>query len=439
MGPETRAGRPVLGAYCADLGKSGMGAGAGGFGFWIDYLQCYRRGQVRGREGYKLMELNWWDREQGGEVRFGFEVFVQRVNVWVLWGEGDEKGGGFDYGTSTIIILDTAHTHDPQDTLIYPSSGIESSWRDLPPSSPSSLRLAALNDVLSSVFTALSRSWKFLLERCEEHVSILEDNIYARPADDSRDTELWTNVALWLKLSKLLVRQIDALSTLQGSLTIIAPEFVWLPTAPASLSSLAAQIDKALTQPTAGLTEVMYKSVSIRDARAALELNTSVWRLSWITFIFLPLSCVGGIFGMNVREFGSGEQFPRLMWYFITAFPLMGIVVAVYWVIKGGDPRKESRKDLEECGWRGRVRKWWGRRSVVRDKVRVAEEGGRGVSGGEGKLYVERRGGEEGVEGYSGSDGDGGQVGGGAESTRRKPSMGQAGGGAERGVEIGVE
>lgn len=64
----------------------------------------------------------------------------------------------------------------------------------------------------------------------------------------------------------------------------------------------------------------MYKSISIRDARQSLELNTSLWRLSWITFIFLPLTFLTGMFGMNVDELHSN---PPLRWYFIVAAPLV--------------------------------------------------------------------------------------------------------------------
>lgn len=64
----------------------------------------------------------------------------------------------------------------------------------------------------------------------------------------------------------------------------------------------------------------MYKSVSIRDSRQSLELNASLWRLSWITFIFLPLTFLVGFFGMNVGIF---EHNPSVKYYFITAVPLV--------------------------------------------------------------------------------------------------------------------
>ena len=64
----------------------------------------------------------------------------------------------------------------------------------------------------------------------------------------------------------------------------------------------------------------MYKSVAIRDTRLSLELNASLWRLSWITFIFLPLTFLSGFFGMNVDLFADE---PSIKWYFVAAAVLV--------------------------------------------------------------------------------------------------------------------
>lgn len=72
----------------------------------------------------------------------------------------------------------------------------------------------------------------------------------------------------------------------------------------------------------------MYKSVTIRDSRQSLELNASLWRLSWITFIFLPLTFLAGFFGMNVDLFRND---PSIKWYFVCAVPMLTIVVA-FWL-----------------------------------------------------------------------------------------------------------
>ena len=58
----------------------------------------------------------------------------------------------------------------------------------------------------------------------------------------------------------------------------------------------------------------------IRDSRDSLRLGESMWRLSWITFIFLPLTFVSGFFGMNVDTF---EKDPSIKWYFIVIVPFV--------------------------------------------------------------------------------------------------------------------
>jgi len=50
----------------------------------------------------------------------------------------------------------------------------------------------------------------------------------------------------------------------------------------------------------------MYRSVAIRDSHASLQLGSSMWRLSWITFIFLPATFIAAFFGMNVETFVGG-------------------------------------------------------------------------------------------------------------------------------------
>ena len=72
----------------------------------------------------------------------------------------------------------------------------------------------------------------------------------------------------------------------------------WLESSSADMERISALIQEDLVKPTATLADLMYKSVGIRDSRHGLQLNTSMWRLSWITFIFLPLTFMVGFFGM---------------------------------------------------------------------------------------------------------------------------------------------
>jgi Mg2+ and Co2+ transporter CorA len=105
----------------------------------------------------------------------------------------------------------------------------------------------------------------------------------------------------------------------------------------------------------------MYKSVAIRDARQSLEFNASLWRLSWVTFVFLPLTFLSGFFGMNVRLFSP--PFPSISWYFVAAVPLLILVFGFWFGFRsygpGNDLTREeySKEELHQAGLHvGKVR-----------------------------------------------------------------------------------
>jgi Mg2+ and Co2+ transporter CorA len=89
----------------------------------------------------------------------------------------------------------------------------------------------------------------------------------------------------------------------------------WLGAVPDELEKLTGQWDRDIIAPTSGLSDLMYKSVGIRDARHSLQLGLSMWRLSWITFIFLPLTFTVGFFGMNVDMFAEN---PSIKWWYVS-------------------------------------------------------------------------------------------------------------------------
>ena len=61
----------------------------------------------------------------------------------------------------------------------------------------------------------------------------------------------------------------------------------WLGAIPDELDKLTGQWERDVMQPTTALSDLMYKSVGIRDARHSLQLGLSMWRLSWITFMLV--------------------------------------------------------------------------------------------------------------------------------------------------------
>lgn len=106
---------------------------------------------------------------------------------------------------------------------------------------------------------------------------------------------------------------------------------LWLGNAPDDIDKLTGQWERDIVGPTTALSDLMYKSVGIRDARHSLQLGLSMWRLSWITFIFLPLTFTVGFFGMNVDVFADN---PQIKWWFITSIPVLVVVIILWYAVK---------------------------------------------------------------------------------------------------------
>lgn len=188
--------------------------------------------------------------------------------------------------------------------------------------------------ILQDVWKSISETWEGFLEICNNHVSILEDKIYDGPADETRAPELWTNSSMWLKVERLVSIHSAVLKEMQGHLGDLKSDIAgddWLESSTGDMERITNLVQEDLVKPTASLADLMYKSVEIRDSRHSLQLNTSLWRLSWITFIFLPLTFIVGFFGMNVDTF-SGN--PSIKWYFIAVVPMMILVFIFWYVIK---------------------------------------------------------------------------------------------------------
>ncbi|KAK4692306.1 hypothetical protein P7C71_g4873, partial [Lecanoromycetidae sp. Uapishka_2] len=91
----------------------------------------------------------------------------------------------------------------------------------------------------------------------------------------------------------------------------------WLEASPADMEKIRELAQESLKEPTSNLADLMYKSVGIRDSRHGLQLNTSMWRLSF--------------FGMNVDVFKND---PSIRWYFASSIPMMFIVLVLWYFIK---------------------------------------------------------------------------------------------------------
>lgn len=105
---------------------------------------------------------------------------------------------------------------------------------------------------------------------------------------------------MWLKFERLVSIHVaivkERYTKLQEVLRETEVEGNWLEASPGGMEEIRNLVQEDLVKPTANLADLMYKSVEIRDSRHSLQLNTSMWRLSWITFIFLLLTFISSFF-----------------------------------------------------------------------------------------------------------------------------------------------
>jgi hypothetical protein len=373
--PERRGGKPFLsGKTWGTQHDPWRGISKTSFG--LDYLKEYRASDPlsdrRGDDADKMMELNGWDEQD--QPAYGFDVFVQRLSVYIQHkevnpelptdpdiispyrqkenGNTDKKGRTLSYiprlesldNGNAIIIFENSHTGSIEDTVIEARQEWESRWRRLPfylayeshdVSNDDKMAIQCMKIILQDVLKGIVTKWDSLLDVAVNHVSILEDKIYEQPADETRAPELWTNSSNWLKIEKLMFIHIDIVKDMRARLRELVEdvdtEDNWLEDIPGDFARLSNLVEEDLTKPTAALSSLMYQSVSIRDSRHSLQLGTSMWRLSWITFIFLPLTFIVGFFGMNVSTF---ENYPDIKWYFVAAVPFMLCVLLAWFIMK---------------------------------------------------------------------------------------------------------
>jgi hypothetical protein len=247
--------------------------------------------------------------------------------------------------SDVIIIFDNSYSGNIEDTLIAARKTWESRWRRLPfhlalesresIANDDELSLQCAKTILNDVFMAVVAMWDSLLDRAVTHVGILEDKLYEQPADETRAPELWQTSSFWVKVEKLLNIHTDIMNEMKVRLHELSEEVDsednWLEDIPGNLHRLGNLVTEDLVKPTESLISLLYQSVAIRDSRHSLQLGVSMWRLSWITFIFLPLTFIVGFFGMSVDTF---VNHPSIKWYFISAVPFMLGVVTIYFLMK---------------------------------------------------------------------------------------------------------
>ena len=291
-------------------------------GFTIDYLKMYKvndPSRQPDEDPYgRFMEMNCYNEED--IPRYGYDVYPQRLSCYIQHKEDDNVERPLDpqmkgpYGKypapiedmdngNVILILENSKTCSIQDTCIPARREWESRWRRLPfylvyenqdISNDDDLAVQCMRLILQDVWSALQLSWEKFLDIADHHIAILEEKIYEQPADESRADEIWLNSSNWLKVERLMLTHsniIEQLNTNLRELVDSAADSPWLDAGTQTFKTLTTRVQENLIRPTDSLSDLMYKSVGIRDARHSLELSYSMWRLSWITFVRFTFFC----------------------------------------------------------------------------------------------------------------------------------------------------
>ncbi|KAK8135653.1 hypothetical protein PG984_003593 [Apiospora sp. TS-2023a] len=88
-----------------------------------------------------------------------------------------------------------------------------------------------------------------------------------------------------------------------------------------------------LDQATRDLMQLEFAWVSIREAHLSTSLATSMKRLSWITFVFLPITFTASVFGMNVNLFKDN---PEWWWFVIVSGVVLSLTILGWLCFKYG-------------------------------------------------------------------------------------------------------
>jgi hypothetical protein len=237
------------------------------------------------------------------------DVFNSGTKGWRKWAKANtvlicESTSGEQAPIIDALKLQTLELHHP---------GSTDEWAATPAA------IIATENVLSSVLDSILKAWRRQINKLSVQHALLEDHVYERPSDDSHASEIWAMSQHALEMAKLASRHSTLCQDVQEYFNYFAERDdgnAWLEVVLKAFRQMSISVRDDFIDPTNYMIDLvrqhfrvsfaqqvltcsqMYKSISIRDSRQSLELNASLWRLSWITFIFLPLTFLVGFFGM---------------------------------------------------------------------------------------------------------------------------------------------
>ncbi|KAF8535308.1 hypothetical protein BDD12DRAFT_350432 [Trichophaea hybrida] len=191
----------------------------------------------------------------------------------------------------------------------------------------------------------LKQKWCLLFDTAENHLASTREKLLEKQGMDNnlshnllRDAQCWTNLR---KLILAHIRKAEEFIRVYEENDYLCDE-VWnyinsltLSDDLKGLKECTERISR-LDEETKEMIQLEFNLVSIHESHISVEMAkkstimaASMKRLSWITFIFLPLMFTSSLFGMNVDLFNNH---PSWRWYAVAGI-VVQVLVTAGWVV----------------------------------------------------------------------------------------------------------
>ncbi|KAI8716724.1 hypothetical protein NCS52_00966700 [Fusarium sp. LHS14.1] len=184
--------------------------------------------------------------------------------------------------------------------------------------------------LLNPFLRTLREEWMRVFETANHHQFEMRSTILKSRGNVPQVIDRLLEDALsWVQVEEIANEQRSDLSELKGLSDI--EDFQRFGAAVSEFCEYLAAGVKNLRDTSQELIGLEFNLTSIREAQKSTSTSVSMKRLSWITFIFLPLTFVSSLFGMNVNVLESN---PPWWIYLPFAFSTLGLTMVVWLTFK---------------------------------------------------------------------------------------------------------
>ncbi|KAK1144042.1 hypothetical protein N8T08_005952 [Aspergillus melleus] len=190
-------------------------------------------------------------------------------------------------------------------------------------------------DIVELFLHTWRKDWMTYCRDARRHLAQLRSHqLTARGKDELLIDTVAENMLIWTRIQGTLAEQLSQAREFVSQYQRFSETRQFSEQINRKIDSLerdvSSQIDK-LEQTFRDLLQIEFAWTSINEAHRSTSLAASMKRLSWITFIFLPLTFASSLFGMNVDILADN---PSWRWYPLVGGTLLLLTVITWLVFK---------------------------------------------------------------------------------------------------------